>query len=347
MNIQTVKFNEFSFLDVHNPLELEIKHLKKEFDFSDLHLEDYLHRKQIPQVDTYKDYVLVVLDFPLLGSLDQEASNGLIDQLTKILPTPPTTTASTPQPPINGKTPTKKITTKTKLKTGHVNFFIGKDYLVVLHDEKTPQIDEIFALCQKTLHHRQEYLGEGPMYLFYRIIKVLVDHAFTAANDISEAIDYIDKQVIDNDIPKIVEDISVTRRNLVVFHTMIKQAIPVMTELESGKKVPLEAKMTYLWVNIRDHLKEISARIEDNKELLEGISVSHESVLTFRTNEIVKFLTIITSMSFPFIIVNNLYSMNVKGLPYADQPWIVWVLFEVIAAGSVGILFYFKAKKWL
>ena len=87
--------------------------------------------------------------------------------------------------------------------------------------------------------------------------------------------------------------------------------------------------------------------MEDNKELILGISASHESILSNRSNELVKFLTVITSISFPFVIVNNLYSMNVHGLPYADQPWIVTFLFLVIFASGMLIIAYFKYRDWL
>ncbi|HZE87524.1 MAG TPA: CorA family divalent cation transporter, partial [Methylomirabilota bacterium] len=70
-------------------------------------------------------------------------------------------------------------------------------------------------------------------------------------------------------------------------------------------------------------------------------------ILSNRSNELVKFLTVITSISFPFVIVNNLYSMNVKGLPFAEQPWIVTVLFLLIAAGGLLIIAYFKYRDWL
>jgi magnesium transporter len=81
--------------------------------------------------------------------------------------------------------------------------------------------------------------------------------------------------------------------------------------------------------------------------LIQGISASHESILSNRSNELVKFLTVITSISFPFVIVNNLYSMNVKGLPYSDAPWIVPALFLIIFAGGVAIVSYFKYRDWL
>jgi magnesium transporter len=105
--------------------------------------------------------------------------------------------------------------------------------------------------------------------------------------------------------------------------------------------------MSPYWSNILDHLQKIWERLDDNKELIQGIASSHESILSNRSNELVRFLTIVTSISFPFVITNNLYSMNVKGLPFANQPWIVPVLFLLIFVGGTSIIVYFKYKDWL
>ena len=89
-----------------------------------------------------------------------------------------------------------------------------------MHDEKSPQIDDIFVKCQKTLKNREKYLSDGPFYLFYNLVDSLVDPTFTVMNDIANSIDEIDLHLLQDYPPlKIVEEISVTRRNLVLFKT--------------------------------------------------------------------------------------------------------------------------------
>ena len=123
--------------------------------------------------------------------------------------------------------------------------------------------------------------------------------------------------------------------------------LTIFGDLEKAKYKDFGENLHPFWENLASHLQKIWERLEDNKELIEGIAISNEALLTFRTNEIVKFLTIITAFSFPFIIVNNLYSMNVVGLPYAKEPWIIWVLFGVICCGFTAIFGYFKYKRWI
>jgi len=325
MNIPTITHNGLSFINVTKPTAEEIKALNKNFGFSILHLEDYLYKTQIPKIETHNDYSLVVMDIPYVqqpGKAKKEWTRVSF--------------------PIFPKAPKRK-----RISVGEVDFFIGKDYVVVLHDERTPQIDELFDMCQVTEKNREELMGRGAVYLFYRIVDVLVDASISYIEDITNSIDYIDRQLEDRTSSSVIEDISMTRRNIVVFESMIKPALPIFADLEKGKYKELNGEMMPYWSNILDHLQKVWERLEDNKELIQGISSSHESILSNRSNELVKFLTVITSISFPFVIVNNLYSMNVKGLPFANESWLVMVLFFLIFSGGVAIIAYFKYRDWL
>jgi magnesium transporter len=334
MNVPTITHNGVSFINVSKPTAAQIEFLNKNFGFSMLNLEDYLYKTQIPKIEIYKDYSLVVMDIPYIEKGRREGGSNKPTLIPNVL--------SGRVLPAFPKLPRKK-----RISVGEVDFFIGKDYIVVLHDEKTPQIDELFEMCKITSKHREELMGQGAVYLFYRIIDVLVDSSFSYVEDITNTIDYIDRQLEENTSASVIEDISMTRRNIVVFETMVKPALPIFADLEKGKYPKLNGEMAQYWSNILDHLQKIWERLEDNKELIQGIASSHESILSNRNNELVKFFTIITSVSFPFVIVNNLYSMNVKGLPYAEQPLIVPILFFVIFLGGVGVVAYFKYRDWL
>lgn len=301
-----------------------------------LHLEDYLYKTQIPKIEVDEDYSLVVMDVPYIQQTKSKTSNAnrsnvLPNVLSNRMPFP---TAS-------------RTARRKRINIGEVDFFIGKDYLVVLHDDRTPQIDELFDMCKITSKHREDLMGKGANYLFYRIADILIDVSFGYAEDITSTIDYIDRQMEERSGATLIEDISITRRNIVVFETMIKPLLAIFGDLEKSKYKKLNGDMTDYWSNLLDHVQKIWERLEDNKELIAGIATSNESILSNRSNELVKFLTVVTSISFPFVIVNNLYSMNVKGLPFATEPWIVPVLFGVILLSGIGIIAYFKYRDWL
>lgn len=323
MNIQTVSFQGLSFVNVTKPTDFEMKFLKNTYDFNPLNLEDYLHRTQIPKIENHKKYDLIVLRFPLFSERVPQDSH----QYGVHLPTFYTQVK------------------KRRLTSSYVNLFISKEYVVILHDGNLPQVDRIFVLCQKTLHHRTEYMSQGSAFLAYKIMDALVDDCFPPINELTSTIDKIDKELENKQSQKTLEEISATRRNLVVFHTMLKPILPLFSDLEKGIYEKLNGPMQPFWSNILDHLQKILDRVEDNQELIEGISESNESLLSSHSNEIIRVLTVFSAIILPLNLLASIYGMNLK-LPFAENPLVFWGIIISMILGSITMLFILKLKKW-
>lgn len=354
MNIQLVHHNDLTFSVVSDLGELEAKHLKQEYEFSQLHLDDFMNRQQVPKIEIGEKYKLVVLDFPSVKVpkheekyKDDKSESSQIDKKqeddTHHLPSF-TDVITTPM-----KLAIPDHTSKMKrILIGHVNFFIGESYVVVLHDEKTPIIDEIFTECQKTLKNRETLMSQGPEYLFYRIVDILVDSMYGPMHEIAGMIDTIDKQIVeDKHVPTIVEDISTTRRNLVVYQAMLKPAISIFKDLAEGKHPQMSGNMKFYYRSILDHIQKVKYRMDSSRELLEGIAKSHESLLTARTNEIVKILTIFTAILLPLTLLASVYGMNIIGLPYAEDSRGFLFLLLTMGVMATLMMIVFKLRRWI
>lgn len=345
MNIQTVTFNNITFVNVTKPGDLDIKYLKNNFDFSALHLDDFIHRTQIPKIETMRDYTLLVLDFPFIPQDTSTTANKTEEKISKtplgnLLNLPPTALSTVPLPTF--------VTTdkRRRILTSQIDIFIGKDYVVVLHEGVLPQINDIFSLCQKTLKSRKEFMNDGPTFLAYRIIDALVDSCFPIINELTVLIDKIDKELGEKPSHKTLENISLTRRNIVVFQTMIKPLLPLFKQIEEGTHKQLNGTMQQFWGNVVDHLQKIWERLEDSRELIEGISESNESLLTSKTNEIVKVLTIFSAIILPLNLVASIYGMNIAGLPFAENNFSFELLMFLMFFTSAAMLITFKYKRW-
>lgn len=334
MKIPSVSFEKFTFANINSPTKEQIHELHQEYGFSMLNLEDYLYKTQVPMFEMYEKYSLIVLDLPSI-EVPKEPKQSTVE---KMLIIPNIISSTLPAFP---KAPKKK-----RIRTGEVDFFIGKDYLVVLHDKRTPQIDEIFELCNNDEKVRKELMEKGPIYLFYRIADVLVDSAFSYVSDINETIDAIDKKLAEKASTALVEDISVTRRNIVVFETMVKPTLTIFSDLEKGKYKDFNGSMSQYWGNILDHLQKIWDRLEDNKELIAGIATSYESLLTVKTNETVRILTIFTAILLPLTLLASIYGMNIH-LPLASDPQAFWLILMIMGLIASTMVLAFKLRDWL
>jgi len=334
MNVQTVNFQGLFFINVTKPTDFEIKFLRNTYDFNPLNLEDYLHKTQIPKIENHKKYDLLVLRFPIFSENMPENSH---------------------QYGLTHLHSTYAHSNRRRLASSYANFFVSKEHVVILHDGTLPQIDHIFTLCQQTLHNRTEYMGKGATFLAYKIIDALVDDCFPVINDITATIDGIDKELENKQSQKTLEEISATRRNLVVFHTMIKPILPLFKELEEGKHGELNGPMQQFWGNVLGHLQKIWDRVEDNQELIEGIAESSEFLLRSKTNQIMATLTIVFTLTIPATVIGTYYGMNIvlPGGISEEKTWHFWgpyTTFIIIIILSiiplVSMLLYFRHKKW-
>lgn len=332
MNVQSVVFQGLSFINVTKPTDFEMKYLKNTYYFNPLNLDDYMHRTQIPKIENHKKYDLIVLRFPIFSENVPQNSHQYGMHL----------------PAFNA------YVKKRRLMSSYVNFFISKEYIIVLHGGELPEIDRIFSLCQKTLHNRTEYMSQGSVFLAYKIIDALVDNCFPPINELTSKIEEIDKELENKQSQKTLEDISATRRNLVVFHTMIKPILPLFSQLEGGEHKTLNGEMQPFWGNIQDHLQKILDRVEDNQELIEGIAESSEFLLRSKTNQIMATLTIMFTLTIPATVIGTFYGMNII-LPggIEDGSWNFWgqytslIIIVILSALPIMLmLLYFRYKKW-
>lgn len=339
MGIKTVQYQNLSFVNIENPGETEIKYLRRYYPFHPLNLDDYLTKTQRPKIEQYRHYILVVLDFPYFRR-EGQAAKKLMELLMM-----PRKTLQRLILPSEGQI-LKGPESIERMYLSEVAIFIGKEYLVVLHEGNLPTINQLFERCQKTLAGRKKYMGEGVPFLFYNLIDHLVDYSATVLDKTGSDVDLVDKRIINSPTEEIVSQISIIRRNIVLFHTMIKPIIPLFQSLENGKVDRLNGELTEFWTNLVNHLQGIIDRIDDARELIEGLSTSTESVLTLQTNKIIKILTMFSAIILPLTLLSGIYGMNIP-LPFADNPTAFGFITFLMLILITTMIVFFKLRRWL
>ncbi|OGH03142.1 MAG: hypothetical protein A2798_01795 [Candidatus Levybacteria bacterium RIFCSPHIGHO2_01_FULL_37_17] len=363
MDIKRINHKNFQFLSIANPRDEVLKKLIKAYKFNPLDLEDFENKTQISKIEVYEDYSLIVLDFPVLTT-----AKNYIERLGEDLPSTPyvkrplkfvkstiSNILTLPTKALSYTLPKQAHPEKKRIFYSQVYLFMGKGYLILLHDNEIPILDEIFKICEKNISSRDDFMGKGPIFFGYRIIDALVDMCFPIVNELSAKIERIDRHLETKKSQDILEDISVTRRNIVYFHTMIRAVLPILKQLEEGKYEVFNGTMKSYWGNVLDHIQTLSERLENNRELIEGISESNESLINSKNNEIIAFLTIIFTLTIPATVFGTFFGMNIL-LPGGIEtgPWDFWgpyttfILICIISIVPILImLFYFRIKRWI
>jgi magnesium transporter len=100
------------------------------------------------------------------------------------------------------------------------------------------------------------------------------------------------------------------------------------------------------WGNILDFYQKMWDMIDDYGELVAGLSNTFDSLQTNKTNEIMRMLTIISTIVLPLTFITGVYGMNI-GLPFAESKYAFLIVMGFCLLIVIFLLFYFKRKRWM
>ena len=146
---------------------------------------------------------------------------------------------------------------------------------------------------------------------------------------------------------KIIEDISIVRRDIANFIRTIKPQKTILNSLMArGPEFFGKEMKPYFTDMIGDYTRVVNA-LENHKEIIEALHDTNESLLTTRTNEIIKVLTLFAVIVFPLTLIAAIFGMNTKILPIVGRPNDFWIVMGIMIMATIGMFGYFKYKKWV
>lgn len=231
------------------------------------------------------------------------------------------------------------------LKTKEVKIFWGEDYIITIGSSHWVVMD-MFLKAKEQLEKKEEFEVGTSDALLYRILERLMRESLVLIRKVGQDVEYLNTQLFSKRAVRVIERITITRKNIILLNTIFKPQLPLFQKLESGKVEGYAINMEDYWGNILDYYQKMWDMTEDYEELVEGLAKAFDSLQANRTNEIMKVLTFFSTILLPLTFITGLYGMNV-GLPFQEDPnsfFIVLIAMVVIVA---IMILYFKRKRWI
>ncbi len=187
-----------------------------------------------------------------------------------------------------------------------LDIFLGKSYVITHHDQNLTSIEDAWTLCQRDIRHLQE----GADHLLYRIIDNLVMGYMPLIEEIDQRIDNIEDVVFDRPTPSTVEEIFSLKRILLTMRRILLPQREVLNKLARDDYRVIDPKDRVFFRDIYDHLVRLHDLNESLRDLVGGAMDTYLSVINNRMNEIMKTLTIITTLFMPITFVTGFFGMN-------------------------------------
>ncbi len=230
------------------------------------------------------------------------------------------------------------------IKTKEVKIFWGPDYVITLGTHWV--IRTLFAKTKEEADLDVDELPNTSDVLLYSIMDSLINESLKLLNMIEDSLDHISRDMFEKKAEGTIERISITRKNLVLLNTAFKPQLRLFQKFESGVIRGFTEGLEDYWGNILDSYQKVYDSIEDYQELIQGLALTFDSLQANKTNEIMKVLTVFSSVLLPLTFLTGYFGMNVH-LPYQNNPLSTYILTAGMILLIFGLLYYFKRRKWI
>ncbi len=228
-----------------------------------------------------------------------------------------------------------------------LDMFIGKNYLVSYQEQRIQEVEKVWETCQ----HDQRLLKRGPGYIAYQISDELVDGYTQVIEGIEDNFEILEDQIFDNPDQVTLERIFRLKRILLHLRRSILPQRDVLNRLARNDYPTLESQYKVFFRDVYDHLVRLNDVNDGLRELVSEALSSYLSVVNNRLNDVMKTLTIITTLFMPISFLTGFFGMNffqpAGGLEaWTASPTFIIVLL-IFVLTPLGMYLWIKKQRWM
>ncbi len=201
----------------------------------------------------------------------------------------------------------------------NLGIFIGKDYVVTVTRQPIQAVDRFFSRVQRSSGLKRESFSKTTGYLLYKLLDYVLRDVKVILRELVREAEQVEKRVYDRHTRVTTKRLGILRRNVLFMRHMIEPKKILLEQFINARKTYIPKTLEIYFDDIRDTLNSISVVLENQKNIVDGLFDVNEAFLSHRTNEIIRFLTIISVVLMPPTLITSFYGMNVDGLPFANN----------------------------
>jgi len=187
----------------------------------------------------------------------------------------------------------------------------------------------------------------GADYLAYALMDSVTDHYFHAIEKIGDIVETIEEEIIDNTDKKSLLQLYSLKREMIYLRKQVWPMRDMISNMVRSETKLINPSTDIYLRDLQDHVTRIIDTVETYRDLLSGIMDIYLSTNANKMNEVMKVLTIMSSIFIPVTFVAGVYGMNFEYMPELKSPYGYAVTWAVMLCIMMGLIIYFKKKKWM
>ncbi|MDI1355032.1 MAG: magnesium/cobalt transporter CorA [bacterium] len=224
--------------------------------------------------------------------------------------------------------------------------------LILVHDTvisfQEPMGGDAFDIIRLRLRQAKGRVRKhGADYLFYALMDAVVDYYFHAIEKIGDKVAKIEEEIIREPKRSSLLELYALKREVIFLRKQVWPLRDMLSNLLRSESEFISDNTQLFFRDLQDHSTRIIDTIETYRDLLSGIMDIYLSTNANRMNEVMKVLTIMSSIFIPVTFVAGVYGMNFEYMPELRSPYGYAAIWVVMLSIMGGLVIYFKKKKWM
>ncbi|UGU15992.1 magnesium/cobalt transporter CorA [Sinomicrobium kalidii] len=228
--------------------------------------------------------------------------------------------------------------------TEHLSLIIGKDYVVTFQESRTDVFDD---LRKRILENRGLVRGEKADYLLFILLDAVVDHYFLVIETLGDKIEDLEDALFEDYTDDISREILKLKKEILRVKRSIFPTREIVSRLEKSDSEMIRPHIKNYYRDLYDHAIQVVEYIEGYREMILSLMEMYMGTISNKMNNVMKVLTVIATIFIPLTFIAGIYGMNFDYMPELHGKYSYFILLGVMLLIFIGMLLYFRRKKWL
>ena len=302
--LKIIKGPKVTWVDIQDPTQNDVDYLKENFNFHPLILGELIPPGHRPKVERYKNYLFMILYYPVYSNENQETRARELDVI------------------------------------------VTKNVLITSHYRSILPLRNIFNGCNIKSSLRKKYMSWSAGFLLFSILSSIWKSYMVKMDRINSKVEMIENRMFKGEERKMVREISVVKMDIINFWRIIEPQVEILESLSKEGTLFFGEKFAPYFSDILGTAGRAWNSLKTFKETILALEDTNQSLLSTKTNEVIRVLTVFSVILLPLTLIASIWGMNVN-LPFSESAVGFGIILLIMLFSMFSLIFYFRKKRWM
>ena len=233
---------------------------------------------------------------------------------------------------------------KKKIEYEQVSLIFGSTFVITFQEKEGDVLEPLRERLRKS---KGKVRTLGADYLAYAILDLIIDNYFHILEKFGDDIEVLEENITTNHQEKLLNEVYALKRENLILRKAIWPMRELVAQIERSDNNLIHKKTKPYLRDLYDHTIQVIDTLETYRELVSGLVELYMSMVSNKMNQVMKLLTVMSTIFIPLTFVAGVYGMNFENMPELAWKYSYFVALIIMFIIAVGMFIFFKKKRWI